>query len=322
MIDLKKINVLLSPIEMKKIFKKKSKQVGISSKNIKKIQIKPLKRYTDQRSFSLVAIYSLDNKKKIIGTANSDGKREYVFKISSLIFKYYSKIKIKNFSFPRPYCYIKQLGLFLREYLKGENFGKMLKKGGRIKQVYISRIAEMLSFFQSINASKKFVKKGTDFYDIEKNINILKQRKKKEAKMLNEVFKKLKKEIRGYERENKNKVLVHGDPNPYNLFFEKNKIKLADFGSCHLGDRISDLANLFSHFKITLDFKISKEKINSFKILLLEEYQKLNKKISEIEKEKLKTYESYFSLLSISHIMVWGNYPRAAKLFNKFKKTL
>lgn len=322
MINSKKIDVLLSPSKMKQVFRKYSKKIGISKKNIASIKIKTVKKYIDQRSFSLVAVYSLNNKKKIIGTANSDGNKEYDFKINDLVYRQFLKRKPKNYSLPKAYCYIKSLGFFLREYLSGDNFGKILEKKSQIENTYIQTIAEIFSFLQKIKTSAFFIKKGIDFYDIKKNIKILRRRKKREAKEMSAIFEKLKKSIRNYERTNKNKVLVHGDPNPYNFYFEKNVVKIADFGKAHLGDRVSDLASFLSHLEATLDFKISKEKRRSLENTLFLAYQKITKNFDESEKIKLKIYKNYFSLLSISHMMVWGDYPLSLKLFKKLKPTL
>lgn len=322
MISPKKIDVLLSPIEMRKIFKRKSKKIGISPSEIKRVQIKVIKEYIDWRSFSLVALYWLNKEKKIIGIANSDGKKEYTFKVNNLVFKRFSKIKTKKYSVPKPYCYIKSLGLFLEEFLTGGNFGKILKKGEGIKSVYIKRLAEMLFFLQKVNVSKSLIKEGIDFYDIKKNIRILKERKEKGGKKIAEIFKRLEKKIRGCERKNKNKVLVHGDFNPYNLFFEKDKVKLIDFGSTHRGDRVSDLANIFTHLETTLDFKIPKKKEKFLKDSLLKNYQKIAGEFNSQEEEKFKIYKDYFNLLNLSHVMVWGNIPQKAKASRKISELI
>ena len=317
MVSLKKIDILLSPLEMRNVFRKKVKNIGVTSQNIKGIKVKVIKKYIDQRSFSLVALYSLNKEKKVIGIANSDGKKEYAFKMNSLIFRYLSKIKPRNRLVPKPYCYIKTLGLFLEEYIKGKNFGEILKTNEEIENIYITRIAELLSSLQKINASIKTIEKGTGFYDIKKNIEILKQRKKKEGKTVAKIFKNLKRKIRKFEKENKNKVLVHGDFNPYNIFLEKRRAKIIDFENTHQGDRVSDIADIFSHFEVTLDFKISEEKIKKWENIFLKTYQKTTKSLSGAEEEKLRIYKAYFELLSISHIMVWGDYPQGVKLLKK-----
>lgn len=319
MISPKKITVLLSPTKIKKILKKESKKLGVNSKSIKEIKIKVIKEYIDWRSFSLVILYSLNKQKKIIGIANSDGKKNYGFKINKLIFKQFSKKKTKKFSAPKPYCYLKPLELFLREHLKGENFGEILKKKKEIKTIHIKRIVEIIVFLQKLDIAGSFIKKGIDFSDIEKNIKILKQRKVKEVKILSKIFKKTRKKIKDYEKKNRNKVLVHGDFNPYNFFFEQDKIKIADFGSSHLGDRISDLASLLSQLKTSLDFKIPKEKRLSLENILLDYYQKITKKFDDSEQEKLKIYRTYFDILIVSHIIVWGNSSQGIKILTKLK---
>lgn len=322
MITPQKIDILLSPSEMKDIFKKKANQIGLSSNEIKKVKIKTIKKYIDQRSFSLVALYSLNVKDKIIGIANSDGEKQYAFKANKLIFKHFSKINNDNYSVPEPYCYIESLGLFLEEYLEGKNFGDILKENKKIKNAYIERLGKLLSLLQKTNVVKSSIEREINFYDIKKNIKILKKREAKEEKEIDFIFKKIENKIRGYEKKNKNKVLAHGDFNPYNIFFEKNRIKIIDFGKTHIGDRVSDLANIFSHFETSLDFSFSKKDQESFKESLLISYQKNTTKLNEVEKEKLKMYENYFNLLNISHVMVWGRDSQKLRLSKRLKNLI
>ncbi len=308
-INPKKINSLLSSEEIKKIFKKKSKEIGFPASEIKNVRIKVIKKYIDWRSFTLVVLYSLNKKKRIIGIANSDGKKEYAFKVNALVFKHFSGKRIT----PNPYCYIKPLGLFLEEFLKGSNFGEILRKDKKIKDFHIKKLAELLFLLQKTDVSKSKIKTKISFYDIKKNIKILKQRKESKQKIIEKTFEKIEKKIRGYERKNKNKVLVHGDLNPYNLFFEKDKAKIIDYTNSHIGDRVSDLANISAHFETTFDFKILKKETDS----LLRAYQKIAGEFNNQEKEKFKTYKDYFNLLNISHIMVWGDNFQKTKILKK-----
>jgi len=317
MINPKKIKILLSPIEMEKVLKKKAKAIGIPLGKIKEVKIKVIKEYIDWRSFSLVALYHF-GKKKIIGVANSDGKKEYAFRANVLAFNHLSKIKPKKYFTPRPYCYIESLGLFLEEFLEGDNFGKILKEGKKIKDVQIKRIAELLFFLQKTKVSSSKIKVGIDFYDIEKNIEILKKRR--EEKLIEESFSKIKKKIRKYEKENKAKVFTHGDLNPYNLFFDKDRVKIIDYTSAHIGDRVSDLANIFAHLETTIDFQASKKKF--IKENFLGNYQEIAGRFDSQEKEKFKTYKDYFNLLNVSHVLVWGGNPQKDKVLKIFKKLL
>ncbi len=318
MISPKKIGILLSPERMRAVFQKKVKSIGLKKKTISRIDIKVVKKYTDWRSFSLVAVYTLDGKKKVVGIANSDGRKKYALYANKFLFKKFAPFKKEGFFISEPFCYIKSLGLFLREYLEGNNFGQIISSG-KNKTFHLEKIAETVAKLQSVKGKFSTLRNGIDFSDMEKNIKILKQRKLKEAGPLARFFKKIKKEIITFQRKNKNKVLVHGDLNPYNCFFDGKNVKLADFDSLHLGDRVSDAASFLAHLNTGLDFPLPQKVRASMENEVLNLYQKLTERLSEMEENKLAIYKSYFDLLIISHILVWGNRLHQAKILKKFE---
>jgi len=316
MIGRKKIDILLSSKKMENVFRKKEKALGIPKERIKNIRIKIAKKYIDNRSFSLVAVYDINNIKKIVGVSKSDGKKRYAFRASKEIAKQIPKSTL--FSASKPYCYIKSLELFLREYIEGNNLGRIIREKREIKSKELKRAAEIIAFFQRIKIQKGKVRNGIDFSNIEKNIKILKERKGKEGKEISQRFKRIKKGIAEYQKHNKKKVLAHGDLQPYNIFLKGRKTKIADFDKVHFGDRVSDLASFISHITTSLDFNIKKGNL-SFEKELLNNYQKRTKRLKEFEKGKLKTYIEYFNLLIASHILVWGNKAGKKEIKTKIK---
>ena len=273
MVDLKEINILLSPQKMREVFEEKREEIDYS-KEILDVKIETIKKYTDWRSFSLVILYTINEEKKIIGVANSDKEQEYAFQSNQFIFNYLSSIEKENIA-PKPYCYIKELGLFLEQFLEGENFGKEIKEGKEIREEQISEIIKVISLIQGAKIEQCPLKKGIDFYDIKNNISILKERREEEGKEIENIFSSIEREIREYEQQNK--VFVHGDLNPYNIFFKEERIRLIDFGLAHQGSKACDLANLISHFETSLDFNIEKEKVNLLERIAINNYQKETK---------------------------------------------
>ncbi len=318
MISPKEVNILLSPKEMRAVFRKKAKEIGIRQENISRIGIKVVKKYTDWRSFSLVAVYTLEKGKKVVGIANSDGRKKYAFYANKFLFKRFVPFRKEGFFISKPFCYVKPLGLFLREYLEGNNFGQIIS-AKRNTVFHLKKIAEAVARLQSIKSTFPFLKRGIDFSDIEKNIRILKQRKLKEAGFLARAFKRTKEKIIAFQRNNRNKVLVHGDLNPYNCFFKGKNIKMADFDSLHLGDRVSDAASFTAHLNTGLDFPLPQKVKTEMTSEMMKFYQRLTKEFAETEKEKLEVYKIYFDLLIISHILVWGNKLHQTKILKKFR---
>jgi thiamine kinase-like enzyme len=313
MIDLKEINTLLSSKKMREVFEERREEIGYL-KEITNVDIETIKRYIDWRSFSLVMLYTINKEKKIVGIANSDQEQEYAFQSNQFIFNYLSSIN-KEEIVPKPYCYIKDLGLFLEQFLEGKNFGKNIKKGKEAEGEQIKEIVKIISLIQKANIEQSFLKKGIDFFNIKNNISILKERREEEGIEIENMFNSMEREIREYEQENK--VFVHGDLNPYNIFFKDNKIRLIDFGLSHQGSRVCDLANLVSHFETSLDFNVEKEKTAFLERFLINSYEKETG--LEILKEEYETHKKYFNLLNLSHIMVWGDEINKRRISEKIK---
>jgi len=313
MVDLKEINTLLSPEKMRDVFKEKKEEIEYP-KEIISVDIKTVKKYTDWRSFNLAIVYKINNEKKVMGVANSDKEQKYSFQSNKLVFDYLTSINREKIA-PKPYCYIKELGLFLEQFLEGENFGKDIKKGKEIEEEQIKEIAKTTSLIQGVSLKDSFLKEGIDFYDIKNNISILKERREEESLEIENMFDTIEREIREYEREDR--VFAHGDLNPYNIFFKENKIRIIDFGLAHQGSAMCDLANIISHFETNLDFNIKRERSDFLERILIESYEEESG--NKVVKEEYETHKKYFNLLNLSHVMVWGDEVNKRRASEKIK---
>ncbi len=291
-----KLSQLSSPKKIKNIIKECG-NLSCSSD----IKIKVLKRYLDDKSYSLVAVYDF-GKLKAIGVANSGGIKEYSWKTTQSIYPSFRKSKI--FSIPEAYCYNKQYGIFFREYRKGRVLGKSLKTFGGKREITLIR--ELLYFLTTIRPRKgKEIKNGIFFSDFEKNIEILEERKK--AEILKRPYSVLKGRIEKIYADKKRKVFVHGDFNPYNIIMNPPGAILIDMEKAHFGAREEDSACFLAHLKYSPDFNLKNKDIEYWEETISRGHNK----------KKFETFESYFGLLIASHIMIWGNYQTGLEIFEK-----
>jgi len=294
-----KFEKLVSPKEIKKIVKN-CKLIPPSSN----VKIKVIKQYLDQRSYSLVAIYSF-NGFKTVGVANSDGKKEYPWQVTKNIYHCFEKNN--NVFIPKAYCYQKEFGIFFREYQKGKILSSFLKNP---KKKELKLVQELLDFLPRVDPKKsQEIKKGISFDDFEKNIKILDKRKEKNV--IKAPYLSLKKKIKKHYLKNKKGFFVHGDFNPFNIFIQKSSISLIDMEKAHFGAKEEDPASLIAHLKYSLDFNLKKNEIKAWQDTI--DSQNYDKKI-------FKMFEQYFGLLIASHIMVWNNYQKGLKVFKKIYK--
>lgn len=297
---------ILTSEKIVSILAQKKRILKLSRSDFNKVKIKIIKSYLDKRSYSLVAIYSFPSK-SFVGVANSDGRKKYPFLISRFLFK----SPFKKF-ISKPYFYDENYGLFLMEFIKGRTFGEILKSGENVRS-NLKKMAETLSFFQKIktNPNSSPLKPKIDFGDFLKNIKILRKRNNPRAEKISILLEKIKKGIKN----KKEKVLVHGDFNPYNFIFNGNKLKIIDFEKTHLGERIIDLANFCSQID-SPDFNFLEGK-GKIKNHFLEEYQKITVPLDREEKGRFKFYKLYFDLLILTHILVWNpNFPKLKEYEN------
>lgn len=298
-----KIDTLLSPDKIKERLLRNRRVSSLFK--IGEIKTKIIKQYVDWRSYSFVIVYSLNEKDRVVGVANSDGKKEYPYRVNEFLFSF-----VKGFV-PRPLLYIRPLGLFLMEHVTGKNYGNLLKKGGS-KEIYLKQIVQFLLFLRRIKASeikkekRKRIKPAIDFKDVKKNIIILKKRGNKGAGKIEKRFREIERKIRKYEKESEDKIFVHGDFNPYNFIFLKKGVKIVDFERSHWGDHLVDIADLCSHFENTPDYSLTKKQRLDLERKFLKLYQAMSLRFNQRERGRFKVYKQYFNLLIKTHIMVWG----------------
>jgi len=282
--------------DIRSLFLDKRKFLKISPDELKKVKIKFIKKYTDKRSYSFVAIYKFGSK-TFVGVANSDGRKKYAFQVNKFL-----KRSLAQAFVPQPIFYNEKYGFFLMEFLPGRNFGEILKDHPFRFSSFVREIVKLLAIFQKIKISNRTgLNKKIDFKDFKKNIEILKKRGDKRVKEIISLFKEVKKGIRNKEK----KVFVHGDFNPYNIIFTPSRtIKIVDFEKAHLGERIIDLANFCSHID-SPDFSFLKNR-DELKNFFLDEYQKKTKKLTKQEWQRFSFYKLYFDLLILTHSLVWN----------------
>ena len=114
-INPKKGDVLFSPVKMEKLLQK------VHDEKIKQVKIQPIKQYKDPGSFSLVAVYTVNRTKKFIGSAHSDGRKEYDYKITKFLAERMKAV-------PPTHFYSKSHGLLIRKYVRGKTLHERLEE--------------------------------------------------------------------------------------------------------------------------------------------------------------------------------------------------
>jgi thiamine kinase-like enzyme len=273
---------------------------------IKQVEISILKSYKDERSYSLSAIYAIlfesGQKQELVATANSDGVKEYAWRVSKIIFEKFGNHADIDIAVPEPIGYLENYGLFLREFTPGETLAQIIKREREFKKFYADRLVKWLVNFQKILPAKE-IKSGLDFGRIEKNLIILKEREM-EIFSLQEQLQIIKEKISEFAKE-KSQILVHGDFNPLNVIVSKNKLTLIDFENAHLGDELIDIANFMSHLATLEDLNLdSRQRANSCDALI-QSYESKKGALGQEEKKKIDLYRGYFNLLVKTHKLVW-----------------
>lgn len=317
-----KFKILLEGNEVKKILQRRINLIFGSRGKILKVKIRPIKIYRDSRSFGLIAIYRVwmtdlqggTHQKTILASAHSSGSKNRDFQITKLIFKYLSKSSTKIYQLPKPYTYIKPHSLFLREFIKGKVLSQEINRYKELKVVSVRRLVACLLEFQKIKIPESRLilkKKWVNLYDLEKNIEILKNRQHPRFQFLKNEFQKIKtklREIAKYESEQK-KVFSHGDLNPLNIILtDNNKVALLDLGSVGWRNHLWDVASFYSHLGTLPDLKIRKSFRTKAQQLFLNTYLKMTREVLTPKKKLLFIfYKKYFDILALTHNLVWGN---------------
>lgn len=300
-----KFKDLTEPKRFEKIIAKQKIFPLEKRKNFKKIKIKILKSFKDRRSYSLTAVYTifLNNGQniKMIGAANSDGKKFYSYHISKIAWKHFKNSQKQIVD--QPIAYLKKYGLFLKKYITGKILADDIKKRKKLDIQYVHRLLKWLNEFQKINPREK-IKPATNFYDIEKNLKILKERNTSDINKTIERFKKVKKMISCH-KPNYPKP-IHGDLNPLNIILTKNGLAVVDFDNVHCGDPLFDIAAFCAHLLTLPDLGISRNCRIKIKNKFFQNYEKKFGKLKLEEKKRFKIYSDYFALLNKTHKLVWG----------------
>lgn len=271
---------------------------------IKSVKVSILKSYRDSRSYSLAALYKIyfvsGQLIEAAGSANSDGGKEYGFKIAGHLWENFRYSP--DFIIPKPFGYIKEYGLFLRQYLSGQTAAELIKKNKGLSRLYLKRITKWLAEFQKIPATD-FIWPLMNFHDIENNLLILKNRREDVARLQKE-YETLRAKIAKY-NEYLPQVAVHGDFNPSNIIIRKRQLAIIDFEKMHFGDRLEDTAGFASHLKNMEALKIDKKARARLSEEFIASFEKEFGAMDERQKERFETYVNFFDLLLQTHKLIW-----------------
>ncbi len=272
---------------------------------IQKIKISIFKSYKDERSFSLVALYTVFFKsgeyKKMVGLSNSDGVKKYAWQINKLLYKRF-KSDLPLFV-PQPYGYLKPYNLFLRGYIPGQTMAEIIKRKKGLKKIYADQIIDWLTSLQKVSIAGN-IKNQIDFKKLKNNLAILKQRGF-DVSIIEQKYITIRDKIEAWSNYHQS-VLVHGDFNPFNIVISNGKLILIDFENAHLGDPLIDVANFISHLATLPDLKLNSQQRQSSRDIFIESYEQKNGCLDAEKKEKIEIYSAYFNLLAQTHILVWG----------------
>ena len=272
---------------------------------IQEIKISIFKSYKDERSFSLVALYStfyeFGEHKDMVGLANSDGVKKYAWQMAKLLFEGFEGGS--SLAVPRPIGYLKSYDLFLREHIPGQTMAEIIKREEGLKKNYADQIVDWLVALQKVSAAGN-IKQGIDFKKLENNLAILKQRSS-DVSAIEQKYIAIKDKIEAWSK-NQESVFVHGDFNPFNMIVADGKLTLIDFENAHLGDPLTDVANFISHLTTLPDLELNPQQRQSSCDIFIKSYEQKNGRLGAQMQEKMETYLAYFNLLFQAHILVWG----------------
>jgi len=279
---------------------------------IQEIKISIFKSYKDERSFSLVALYStfyeFGEHKDMVGLANSDGVKKYAWQMTKLLFEGFEGGS--SLAVPRPIGYLKSYDLFLREHIPGQTMAEIIKREAGLKKNYADQIVDWLIVLQKVSTAGN-IKHQIDFKKLENNLAILKQRGS-DVSTIEQKYIKTKDKIEAWSKYQK-PVLVHGDFNPFNMIVADGKLTLIDFENAHLGDPLTDVANLISHLTTLPDLELNPQQRQSSCDRFIKSYEQKSGRLSAQLQEKMETYLAYFDLLVQTHILVWGTPVRSVQ---------
>ncbi|MEZ6256027.1 MAG: phosphotransferase, partial [Patescibacteria group bacterium] len=213
-----------------------------ASQNIN-IEIK--KEYMDERSYSLVAIYAIDGT-KVVGVANSDGRKKTDYEASNLIYKH---IKSQpQFHIPQPIHYDDENKIYFREYIPGNSLHNLIKAADTKVTEILDCVQNFLLWEQKLSYIPNTLTKGILTSNFKTNMQLINNPEFRE--MCGIILKAL---DRAYATTTEY-VFVHGDVNPNNIFTNSScDITLIDLELAHWGCKEEDFANLNAHLTYSIE---------------------------------------------------------------------
>lgn len=309
---------LLSESKVRDILSQETNAILQSGEQIVDVDVKPLKTYLDDKSYSVQALYEAtiqDAQKqtrdmKIFASAHSSGNKYKDYQIGRYMYAWSKKYPLKTLLVPAVYGYIESRGLFLREYIEGERSKDIMRSKRKVNRKHAKLVNKGLIELHEIKLPSTI--QGLDgrsnLDDLKNNLKILRSRSHDEFKQVAERYRDITKRLQDLSNaESETEVFCHGDFNPSNIIItENNQVSLIDFGSASLQHPLWDVAAFCSHLLGMEDLGMNPKQRTRAGKVFLRQYQSLNEPIEEQETELLNAYHDYFDLLAHTHKLVWG----------------
>jgi len=301
---LKNFKTLTNPKGVEKILNENRKFIWGEKERAHAMRVSITQSYRDTRSYNLAARYdfrlkpSAGAKKRhsIFALSHSDGRKKYAHAMNDIIFRHFLGAQ-KQITVPRPYKYVERYRLFLLEYIKGSTLASILVKEKSPRTNHLISLMDWLAHLHGAKVHPK-IKRRINFYHLEHNIKVLKERGHKDALAFEKKFKRIKKQMKLW-RKSHGTTVVHGDFNPSNVIIKGNSIAVVDFENVYVGDYLIDAANMLSYIIMILRDTGAKKQFMRL-------YQENRGKLTPSEKRRFSLYVDYFSLLFKTHPLVWG----------------
>jgi len=266
-----KIYNLLDETYVAKLFKKEVLPRYPGFTTIKKIKIKPIKKYIWQTTYHVVLEFDTtfigeDNKIKRLSlfcSAHSSEPRKQSF--AALKFLWDNGFSKGNLTSPRPLFYSRNFNAFFYRGIKGNSLYHYIheRKLDKIDQILPKAAALLVKLHKlPLKYAKNFNKKNSRIETVIPGMAVTFEKIKNLQPQFFPIYKKIFKHLNDKENEflskTKRRWLIHGDAHPENIIkVSKNKIAIIDFTDICLADFARDLGSFLQQLEFMGLRKIS-----------------------------------------------------------------
>ena len=249
--------------------------------------------------------------KKVFAVSHSDIDTEIDYNVFQNLFFHMAENPPAVLRIARPYCFIKPYNLSLREYVDGQTLKKLIYEQKKLSSEFCELLASAIVEFQKLKTAPNLFRESetiSNFRDVKKNIQVLKDRNNPEWSVLSDKLSKIENNLNGIREFEKNTVLSHGDLNPSNILLTSdNRISIFDFGETGQRHYLWDIAGLYSHLGVVTRAVNEESDAKKQQELFLDSYLKISGRVLSEEEQKLfSLFRDYFELLILTHLLVWG----------------